>query len=531
MKTRSRIPIFAGLALLAVLPAHAQTTVTVDNLRVWQHNDMSSRFAGLASVGVLSVQPGAAFPSGNAGPVSSADMRIEGLDLDGQGLADDHIDFSLRFEAARAVNPQTTWSGAGIGVNGDFLTPDEELTVSVVITDVSSGWATFDGFSAATVYLGGNGIVTNGQIEVNGETVSITNDYTGMGFMWENRETPIVGSPATVVLGNTQASDGDFRFRAVDFTITHDPDGTRPPPPPVVLTTNDLNLRPDPTFFVYPLQGMANQGGTNAGSIVAQPDFDHTMIAGANVIDFPLRWEGLNLDRGASDDDYVDFTLRATAVGSESFVTFTGEGIGIAGGTPGLDGNEQLLFEVVDIALSPGTAPGSVVFGGFSEAGFFASGFAEEGGTSGDAQCNVNGETVMIGLDGEGYAFGTVRATLGLAETVLFDMAAYSPGTVVPVGRARDFDLQLSYQESLEAPPRFEITHFSYDVVTSEVSVTWTSTPGEMYTLHFTESLQGSEGDFGDDFEANAEGDTTTISLTVPDPVPADLFLFVEKAE
>lgn len=533
MKTHPHLlPIF-GISLLLMPFAPAQKTIAVDELRVWQHNDMSSRFTGFSSEGNLVLQPGAAFPSGNAGPTSSAEMRIEGIDLDGVGGADDYIDFSLRFDAARETNPQTNWSGAGIAVNGDFFEPHEQLTVSVLVTDVSvDGWVTLDGFTAATLYLGGNDIPTNGQTDLNGTTVTITNDYTGMGFMFENRKTSIPGLPSTVVVNNTMASDGDFRLRSVDFTITYDPDGVQPPPPPIVFTANDLNLRPDPTFFVFPFQGQENQGGTSMGMITAQPGFDQTTIDAANPTDFLLRWEGLDLDGVGDSDDYVDFTLRATALESAEFVSFTGEGIGInGGGTNGLDDGEQLQFEVVDIVLSPGTAPGTVAFDGFSEAGFFASGFSAEGATTGDAQCAINGETVMVSLDGVGYTPVFGKVALDLAPSVVFDMAAYTAGSITPVGRARDFDLQFSYQVSLEPEPPFEITSFSYDPATGEGSVTWTSMPGQTYIVHTTESLEGSEGDLADDVQANEGADTTSFPFTLQEPFPSRLFLFVEAVE
>jgi len=198
--------------------------------------------------------------------------------------------------------------------------------------------------------LGASNIVTNGIADVNGTTVTITNDYTDMGFMFEKREVPLAGQPASIVINNIQASDGNFRFREADFSFSYDPDGVQPPPPPTLLTASGLNLRPDATFFVYPFQGMENQ----------------------------------------------------------------------------------------------------------------------------------------------------------------------------------DFDLQFSYQRSLAPEPRFEITEFSYDPDTAQASVTWTSVPGETYIIHLTESLEGSEGDIGDDFEANAVGDTTTEVFTVPGPVPPNLFVFVE---
>lgn len=67
-----------------------------------------------------------------------------------------------------------------------------------------------------------------------------------------------------------------------------------------------------------------SNGGTNGGEIIAQPGFDITMIELAPSSDFLLRWSELDLDGVGANNDYIDFTLRATAVDSENNITLDG---------------------------------------------------------------------------------------------------------------------------------------------------------------------------------------------------------------
>ena len=465
--SRSRL-ITATLAGVLILGAQGQSTLTFDNVRLWQDTaTLTSQARGSTSEGVLIPRPGAdLFQNGNTGLESyGVPLRIEGLNLDGDGGDNDYIDFTIQFDAARDGNPQVSLTGAGVGVSWDLSDgANEQLTVSVIVDDISAeGWATMDGFTAAQVYLGGSNITTNGQLDVNG--ITYTDGFEAVGFAFNIGDVLLPDQPNTVVLNNVVATDGDFRLRTTDFSITYDPDGVQPPPPPKLLKSNNLNLRPD-TLFVYPNQSGPNKGGSNGGEIIAQPGFDATMVEVGPTTDFLLRWSELDLDGVGANDDYVDFTLRATAVDSEENVTFGGEGFGIAGGgSYGLDEDEQLKFEVVDFSVSPGTGSGTLAFDGFSGAGFFLSGNAGvDIPTTGSGQANVNGNTVMFSIENPegGYANGTQEATFDLTDTVVFDTPLYTEGSVTPIGRARHFDLQFSFQLDPPAPTPLTIVAMNY---------------------------------------------------------------------
>jgi hypothetical protein len=441
-----------AILLLAPLLSQAQTTtIQIDNLRTFQGIDAItsepiSQFSGAADLGILTVSPNAPlFPTGNIpSPSDQAQFRISDLNLDGVGINDDYIEFTVRYEAARdGSSGLVNWSGSGIGVQGD-LSPGnaEALTVSIVnvyLSPGTTGAATFDGFSSAGIYLGGAGITTNGQVDVNGTSYSDTFDATA-GFTFNIGETNLSDSP-TVVVDNVQTSDGDFRLRTVDFSITYDPDAT-PPPNVVDLTSSALNLRKDATYIYTP------NGGANLGSIVAPQGFDATAIAASPETDLRLRWEGLNLERDGTADDYFEFTLRATT-GTENNIYFSGLGIG--GGGFGIENDEVITFEIVDITPKPGLS-GTIAFDGFTGGGTILSGNAELETSTGQGQIDINGVTLMDTLSGNANSPGFVSKVISTdfeapAPTLVFTNGINDNApadTIVVALHARDFDLSFT---------------------------------------------------------------------------------------
>ncbi|BCX46207.1 hypothetical protein HAHE_01150 [Haloferula helveola] len=451
MKNPNPSCLLAGLCLLGALPLQAQTTITIDNLRVIPTGGLVQ---GSPSEGTLVAN--GAFPGEfNQGTPTDAPIRIDGLDLDGVGGNDDYIDFTLRFEATRDSNPQVNWTGAGQGVTGD-LSPGnlEELTITVVDIVAKpglAGFANFDGFTAASLYLGGSGIITDGEADINGTPVADTFDATG-GFTFNVTELALPGTPATVVIDNVVASDGDFRFRQCDISITYDPNAL---PPPVTVTSVGTNLRND---NVYPTVGGPLQGGASIGDIIPNPDATYPP-AGSPATDFPLRWTGLDLDSDGLADDYFNFSIRFTnASGIGENIATSNQGVGVKGGAGGelandnLNDGDEILVEVVDIQVSPGLV-GSVIFDGFSAAGLGAGVGASGGAVS--IGCDINGQPVFIDLpDNLAYQYATDKATFAsLISTVLFDNVNETADLKNPTGRVRELDMQFTYDASVAPPP------------------------------------------------------------------------------
>ncbi|MGJ8726626.1 MAG: DUF1800 family protein [Roseibacillus sp.] len=215
---------------------------------------------------------------------------------------------------------------------------------------------------------------------------------------------------------------------------------------PTVLTSDDFNFRSNGN--IYPNNGSANQGGTNQGDIIVRPGFNLSTVSLSPATDFLFRWTDLDLDGLGGNNDFVDFTVRATS-GTSDDITFGGEGIAIDNnGSGALDPGETLTFEIVDVQLSANTA-GSVNFDGFIGAGFFASGNNGGGTTTGEISCSLNGNPATVNLNGTGYTNATTHLTFGSpALSAVFSNIVHTPGTISPNGRARDFDLKFTYTPS-----------------------------------------------------------------------------------
>lgn len=423
-----------------------------------------SRFSGFSDLGTFEVSPNAPlFPKGNSpSPSDQAQFRIGDLDLDGVGGNDDYIEFTVRYESARdGASGLVNWSGSGIGVQGDLSPGNEEaLTVSVVSVFLSpgtAGAATFDGFSAAGLYLGGNGVMTDGQADVNGISYSDSFDASA-GFTFNIGET-ILSDALTVVVDNVLANVGDFRLRTVDFSITYDPNGT-PPTDVIELSSSVLNLRSDATYIYTP------NGGANLGTIVAPEGFDAAAIEASPETDLRLRWEGLNLERDGTADDYFEFTLRATT-GTESNVYFSGLGIG--GGGFGIENDEVITFEVVDIVPKLGLS-GDITFKGFTGGGAILSGNAELEISAGQGQITVNGVTLMDTLTGNANSPNFVSKVISTdfdapALNLVFTDGVSNNGpedTISVALHARDFDLGFIYTAGEPVPQELVITNSGF---------------------------------------------------------------------
>lgn len=433
----------------------AQTTVNISNLRIFQGTDVAteeprSRFTGGVDLGTMLVSPNAPlFPKGNtSSPSNQAQFRIEDLDLDGVGAFDDWIEFTVSYNASRdGSSSNVNWSGAGHGVQGD-LSPGNEEALTVTIENIflspgTAGAASFDGFTSAGMYLGANGTIVNGEADVNGTTYTDRVDATA-GFTFNIGQTALTNAQS-VVVDNVQVSDGDFRLRTIDFSITYDPNGT-PEPTTVELAATALNPREDATY-IYPV----GTGGANLGNIVKPADFDNTLIEDSPQTDFRFRWEGLNLDFEGGDDDYFDFTIRATT-GTETNVFFASLGIG--GGGFGIENDEEITFEVVDITPKPGLT-GTLEFNGFTGGGAIFSGNGPLETSTGQSQININGVTLMGSLTGRPAAdVGRfVSSVLGVdfenpASTLVFNNGLSTNGPeddFVVATHARNFDLSFTY--------------------------------------------------------------------------------------
>ena len=138
------------VAVVALGPklTHADLIFSVDNLNI--RPDATFKYVGTETSGSIGLQPGESYSGTvNADPVD-VKMRWSGLDLDGVGGANDHVDFTL---SGDALSGNTQFSGLGWG-QGFGLGPGESLTFSIKDISASSdtpGTITFDGFTSGAI--------------------------------------------------------------------------------------------------------------------------------------------------------------------------------------------------------------------------------------------------------------------------------------------------------------------------------------------------------------------------------------------
>ncbi|MEM9080301.1 MAG: DUF1800 family protein, partial [Verrucomicrobiota bacterium] len=313
----------------------------------------------------------------------------------------------------------------------------------------TSNWLTLE---LTMTHVSGNGWETTGRIlDDTGTEIFAYTDTSRTTFSWNGTQTLYAGVGVPWVSSNTYQvlSQGGISDVKVDNFIF-----TTPTASSNQLTANNLNFRS--SGLIYPNNGTAGQGGASSGTIVTQPGFNLSSVSLSPTTDFLFRWTDLDLDGTGGNNDYFDFTVRAST-GTSDDVTFTSEGIAVSNnghnGHNGLNPGETLTFEVVDVQLSPNTG-GSISFDAFTGGGFFASANASPSNTVAHASGLVNQVSYSVSLNGGAdYTSSTTEFTLNQpASTLVFSNVSYLPVgtpnppiTIEPIARARNFDLQFSY--------------------------------------------------------------------------------------
>ncbi|QEG21539.1 PEP-CTERM sorting domain-containing protein [Mariniblastus fucicola] len=155
----------------------------------------------------------------------------------------------------------------------------------------------------------------------------------------------------------------------------------------LVVTADNLDLR------ATVISGGANQA-PNFGSIDFAPGFTPAQNNSESE-DIVLRWSDLDLVGGtATGSDFIDFTFNVTVSSGAGNINFNGQGLRPNTWQPG----ETLTLSFVSATAS---AAGTVVFDGFTDAGFGTSGNASTADGS-SATATVNGVSITNTMDGTG---------------------------------------------------------------------------------------------------------------------------------
>ncbi|MGC6455290.1 MAG: hypothetical protein ACON46_02025 [Coraliomargaritaceae bacterium] len=187
------------------------------------------------------------------------------------------------------------------------------------------------------------------------------------------------------------------------------------------------------TSFTVDNLRYVNSGGpffetASAGSVIINPD--NGFVAPINNVqsgplEIELRLTGLDLDGVGTDDDYINFSLRATPGESSAQIVVSNQGIGQKNSSVNindtLNPGEEILLEVVNLSAgSTGAAiTGAVTFDGFTAAAFGGGTGANKVATS---SANINGQTVTITATGtDSYQYKSNAVTLDNVSSVLFD--------------------------------------------------------------------------------------------------------------
>ncbi|WP_411845135.1 PEP-CTERM sorting domain-containing protein [Roseibacillus persicicus] len=190
-------------SLLATGAVAQAATITIDNL-------------DLRSTGVFG-HADATLVSGPGG--STADpldwvISYTNLDLDGDGSANDTVNFTVRASGGGAS--QRAW-GQGIDTGFGNL---NNVTISVVGlsgTTTDSGDAiVFDGFTEGTAGMGGNGVFTR-NVDINGTTVNLAT--TGGGFQFQTASASFAPT-ATILFDNSGGDGASIVARAYDLQFS-----------------------------------------------------------------------------------------------------------------------------------------------------------------------------------------------------------------------------------------------------------------------------------------------------------------------
>jgi hypothetical protein len=140
-----------------------------------------------------------------------------------------------------------------------------------------------------------------------------------------------------------------------------------------------------------------------------------------------------------------------------------------------------------------------------------------------------NGLTINGGENGDPDTLGTPFISVGAARAVVD--AGYRPfdGLIdefAIYGTVLDADVISSHYTAALSAPLINITDLAYDSGTDTVSITWTSEPGRIYGLFYSQDLT----DWGSDVEDSipSQGDTTVFEFQNPIPEATKIFFRVE---
>ncbi len=226
--------------------AEAQNVLSVNNLN-WRPGNNGNHSTGIfgnpVSEGTLIVQPPNANFTGFGGENPTDFLfRWDGLTLDGAGVADDYIDFTIRVASTGDLPGNIAFGGEGSGINRGAeddavgISAGEEMTIEIVdisLRPETLGSVEFDGFTGAGFFASGNaggGMSTVGsvQAEVNGSPAVVELDGTAYTFSTDAVTFEVA---PTVVINNTVTNDPavtpdptvtpNGRLRHASFSFTY----------------------------------------------------------------------------------------------------------------------------------------------------------------------------------------------------------------------------------------------------------------------------------------------------------------------
>ena len=140
-----------------------------------------------------------------------------------------------------------------------------------------------------------------------------------------------------------------------------------------------------------------------------------------------------------------------------------------------------------------------------------------------------NGLTMNGGENGDPATIGTPFISVGAARALVDPGYRSFDGLIdefAIYGTVLDADaISSHFTAGLLAPPT-DITDIDYDSGTDTVRITWTSQPGQTYSLFYSQDLMdwGNEIDDG----ISAQGDTTVLEFSNPVPEATKIFFRVE---
>ena len=464
---------------------------------------------GGASTGSIGINPDGGFDRAAIGNTFDVPLRWSGIDLDGDDVADDYFNFTLRAYDANGTG-KARLSGPAFGANSGSswgIDGEESLIFQVTNVELSAdavGSVEFVGFTEATVLVvttakdaenNDDLVSSSGSLDVNGTTafVDLFGLGDGVGYESGNAAVTLTSAfglnPAQTVTfsnpvlnaGTDAAVDNPSAYaRSFDLKFEHDLSGTQAVAPSYEFSNSNyliLNRKTNATSFtaVGSNQQEFVAGAGNSTINLKDGEFfypynnaDNT-IPNANQIDVPLVWNNIDVDGDGviAAGESLAFTLRynaggtATAVVADDGVHVNGNGIS----NNSIDGDESLIVQILDVVAS-GISEGAVSFLGFDQINTIMLGSVGGGdSTTGEATIDVNGDTVSGSFDkiDGGYTnvqpaklFIPTASTLTLDNPTAAEIGStnteYSvPNTVVPAVKLRGLKLRFGYAASAVA--------------------------------------------------------------------------------